>query len=112
MRSRIRLTESDIRRIVKQSVKRFINEGIGMTSEDAWEAVRKAKENDDADAYYTAVKQLEQALREEGKLIGGHMRGKADRSWEATEFDKDGNPNQFTRNSKGTRRSSAYVRDF
>ena len=109
---RIRLTESDIRRIVKQSVKRFINEGIGMSSEDAWEAVRIAKENEDANAYYAAVKQLEQALREEGKLIGGHMRGKADRTWGATEFDKYGNPNQFTKSSKGDKRSSAYVRDF
>lgn len=112
MRSRIRLTESDIRRIVKQSVKRFINEGIGMTSEEAWEAVRKAKENDDADAYYAAVKQLEQALREEGKLIGGHMRGKADRSWEATEFDKDGKPNQFTSTRDGKKRSGRYVREY
>ena len=107
MRRRIRLTESDIRKIVKQSVKRVLNE----SSQDAWAALEAAKETEDPRQILAALKNLESELKAEGALEGGYIKGQKDSSeWAATpgsdftsRFNKEGNK---------MGRSSRYVKTW
>lgn len=71
----VRLTESDIRRIVKQSVRSIMNESVEMTSDEAWENYRLAKESGDPQEITIALRELENTLRREKKLIKYNVKG-------------------------------------
>ena len=106
MRRRIRLTESDIRSIVKQSVKRIINE----SSQDAWAELEAAKETGDAKQVPAALKNLESELRAEGALEGGYIKGKDGSEWAATHGSDF--TSRFNKDGKKMGRSSTYVKTW
>lgn len=67
-RNIVRLTESDLSRLIKESVYRIINEGVEETSEEAWDNLRLAKESGDPREISIARRNLERALEREDKL--------------------------------------------
>ena len=65
MRQITRLTESDLHRIVKESVKRMLKE----SSEDLWQELRDAKAyGASTEEIIDIIHRLEASLKEEGKL--------------------------------------------
>lgn len=87
----IRLTEGEIRRIVKESVEKIINEN----SEDAWEELHRAKVSGNVQAIINALHKLEAQLESEDKfVVGGNIQNG---SWKST------NPKAFERDSRFTK---------
>lgn len=98
-RNRIRLTESDLHRIVKESVNRIIAEN----SEDAWEQLRVAKQSGDAQAITDALHNLEAELEREGKfVVGGNVPGGTWRSTNRKAFGKTNDKGDFERDPRFT----------
>ena len=65
MKQGIRINESQLRRIVKESVNKILKE----STEDLWQQLDAAKASGNSDEILDALHNLEAALESEGKLI-------------------------------------------
>jgi hypothetical protein len=88
---RIRLTESQLHRVIKESVNKIISELRLNTMQSAWEAMYNSDQKERADA-------LKNTAIDGAKKRNDYLIPKIDRGYALVNIDKDSRPSNYTRN--------------